>query len=231
MRLNLKRLKYLTFDCYGTLIDWETGILSVLRPMLARRGIEATPQAILHLYGEFEAQAERGPYRKYRKVLEQVVADFGARMGFEPTAEERGALAASLPGWKEFPGTTPELRKLAERYQLAIISNIDNDLFAATARQLQAPFRTVVTAEHARSYKPEQRHFELALERLGAQPEEVLHVAESLYHDIAPAQAMGWRCAWVNRRRPGEFGATPGVDCRPDVEVANLKSLLERVLK
>ena len=231
MKLDLKRLRYLTFDCYGTLIDWETGILSVMQPMLKAHGIDSTPEAILHLYGEFEARAEQGPYRTYRKVLEQVVADFGARMGFEPTLAERQSLAVSLPGWKPFPETVPTLRKLAARYRLGVISNIDNDLFAATARRLEVPLRAV-TAEHVQGYKPGEGHFRLALERLGARPEEVLHVAESLYHDIAPAQALGGQCVWVNRRKArGAFGATPLARVRPDYEIGSLKSLLETVLK
>ncbi len=232
MRLDLKRLRFLTFDCYGTLIDWETGILSVLRPMLAARGIDTTPGAILHLYGEFEARAQRGPYRPYRKILEQVVVDFGTRLDFEPTPAELQSLAASLPSWQPFPETVPTLRKLAARYQLVVISNIDNDLFASAARTLKVPFRTAVTAEHVRSYKPAEAHFRLALERLGAQPGEVLHIAESLYHDIAPARALGWPCVWVNRRKAkGEFGATLPAKVRPDFEVPNLKLLLEAVLK
>lgn len=232
MRLDLKRLKYITFDCYGTLIDWESGIVSVLGPMLAAHGVESTPEAILHLYGEFEARAEQGPYRKYRKVLEQVVRDFGERMGFEPTAVELGSLAASLPGWRPFPEVVPALRRLAAQYQLGIISNIDNDLFAHTSKLLKVGFRTVVTAEHTRSYKPAEAHFRLALERLGARPDEMLHVAESLYHDIGPTGALGWRNVWVNRRKAkDEFGATPAVRSRADLEVANLKLLSVKVLK
>ena len=232
MRLDLKRLKYLTFDCYGTLIDWESGILSVLQPMLAAHGVESTPEAILHLYAEFETRAEQGPYRKYRKILEQVVRDFGLRMGFDPTAAELGSLADSLPNWQPFPEAIPALRKLGAQYGLAIISNIDNDLFSFTAKQLKVPFRTVVTAEHTRSYKPATPHFLLALERLGANADEVLHVAESLYHDIAPARALGWANAWVNRRRSkGEFGATLLANSRPDMEFSNLKLLVARVLK
>lgn len=232
MRLDLKRLKYLTFDCYGTLIDWETGILSVLGPMLAAHGVESTPEAILHLYGEFEARAEQGPYRPYRRILEQVVRDFGLRMDFEPTVDELGSLAESLPNWRPFPETIPALRKLSAQYGLAVISNIDNDLFALTAKRLKVPFRTVVTAEHTRSYKPGTAHFALALERLGAERDEVLHVAESLYHDIAPARALGWSSVWVNRGRPkGEFGATLPARSRPDMEIATLKLLPGKVLK
>ncbi len=232
MRLDFSRFDYLTFDCYGTLIDWETGILSVLRPMLRAHGIQTTDDAILHLYAEFESSAEQQPYRRYRRVLEEVVAGFGSRLGFDPTLTELSSLAGSLPLWPPFPDTVPALRALAGRYRLAVISNVDDDLFAKTAVQLQVPLAAVVTAQQAHSYKPAHRPFQLALERLATTSRQVLHVAQSLHHDIAPAKALGIANVWVNRRqgRSG-FGATPPAAARPDFSTPNLRSLSDEVLK
>jgi 2-haloacid dehalogenase len=231
MTLDFSRFEFLSFDCYGTLIDWETGILSALRPVLEAHGIQTTDDAILHLYAEFESWAEQGAYRPYRAVLEQVVRDFGARMGFEPTPTERQALAESLPQWQPFPDTVPALRQLAGRYRLAIISNVDDDLFAATAVHLQVPFADVITAQQAGSYKPSQHNFRLALKRLSVTADRLLHVAQSLHHDIAPAKALGIANVWINRRegRSG-FGATPPSPIRPDCSFTNLKLLTNKVL-
>lgn len=220
----------LTFDCYGTLIDWERGILSALKPILANHGLRVPDGEILRLYGELEARIEAGPYRGYRAVLREVVKCMGRRLGFTPSPEEEEALAASLPGWPPFPDTVEALRALERRYRLAVISNVDDDLFAGTAGKLGVEFDTVVTAEQVGSYKPSLRNFEAALERIGAPKERVLHVAQSLYHDIALAKSLGIATAWVNRRKGQDGpGATPPADAVPDLEAPDLRSLAERL--
>ncbi|HEX5506558.1 MAG TPA: haloacid dehalogenase type II [Thermomicrobiales bacterium] len=224
--LAFDRYTHLTFDCYGTLIDWERGILATLRPLLARHDAMLTDDQILELYGEFEAAAEAGPYQPYRDVLAAVVDGFGARLGFNPTAAERDALAASVGDWPAFPDTVDALHALARRYRLAILSNVDDDLFAGSARRLGVDFAAVITAQQVGSYKPDRRNFRAALARLGVPADRVLHVAQSLFHDIAPAKDLGLATLWVNRRhdRPG-FGATPPATARPDLEVPDLRTL------
>jgi 2-haloacid dehalogenase len=224
--LAFDRFTYLTFDCYGTLIDWERGILDALRPLLARHGATLTDDQILELYGDLESAAEAGPYQPYRDVLAAVVDGFGARLGFTPTAAERASLAASVGDWPAFPDTVDALQTLARRYRLAILSNVDDDLFTGSARRLGVDFAAVITAQQVGSYKPDRRNFRAALARLEAPPDRVLHVAQSLFHDIAPAKELGLTTVWVNRRhdRPG-FGATPPATAQPDLEVPDLRTL------
>jgi len=228
--LDFNRFTYLSFDCYGTLIDWERGILAAIRPILDRHAIALPDEQILELYGELESDAEHGPYRTYRELLASVVDGFGTRLGFVPTGDERRSLAASIADWPPFPDTVAALRSLSRRYQLVILSNIDDDLFAGSARRLQVPFAMVITAQQVGSYKPDPRNFRTLLDRLDTTPDRVLHVAQSLFHDIVPANALGLTTVWVNRRhdRPG-FGATPAATAQPDLEVPDLATLAQQV--
>jgi len=218
----------LSFDCYGTLIEWEAGILPVLHGVLRRHGKTLSDAAILELYGEFEAEAESGAYQKYRDVLSAVVRAFGRRLGFNPPASEINSLAESVPLWPPFSDTVKALRQLKTRYRLAIISNIDDDLFAETRKCLAVEFDEVITAEQARSYKPSLRNFELALTRLAIPREQLLHVGQSIYHDVIPAQRLGLSTVWVNRKsaRPG-VGAVRAAQGKPDLEVPDLATLAE----
>jgi len=224
--LDFESFEILSFDCYGTLIDWETGILSALGPVLARHGHRVPDETLLEAFAVLETGAESGPYRPYAVVLRDVVEGLGRRFGFTPDDAERGILAASLPEWPPFADTRDALRALQTRYRLAVISNIDDDLFAGTARSLGIEFDWVVTAGQVGSYKPSVENFRRALARFGAPAERVLHVAQSLFHDIAPAKSLGFATVWVNRRhgRPGR-GATPPATARPDAEVPDLRSL------
>ena len=224
--LDFERFQTLTFDCYGTLIDWEAGIWSALRPVLRRHRVTMERERALETYAVLEAEAERPPYRDYKTVLREVLRGFGRRAGFEPSAGECGAFARSVGEWPAFPDTPAALRRLHQRFRLAIVSNVDDDLFAATAPRLGETFDWVVTAEQARSYKPAHENFRLALDRIGLPRERVLHVAQSLYHDIAPANALGIASVWVNRRRGKRgTGATPAGVAAPDLEVPDLRAL------
>ncbi|HLO05219.1 MAG TPA: haloacid dehalogenase type II [Terriglobales bacterium] len=226
--LNFDQFRLLTFDCYGTLIDWESGIFSALRPILARHGKTISDSDLLRLYSEFEAAGEQGEFRPYRQVLESVVKGFGERLGFTPAEPEISSLPDSLPNWLPFPDTVAALGKLKAHYQLAIISNVDDDLFAATARRLEVIFDYVITAHQARAYKPSLQIFKLAQQRTGAIPSRWLHVGQSLYHDVVPAQSLGIKTVWVNRAspRPGA-GAAKTASARPDLELPDLKSLAQ----
>ncbi len=216
----------LTFDCYGTLIDWETGILETLRPIFAAHRIDAAPDRVLELYGELESEVERGEYREYKTVLRLVLEGLGARFGFVPTPEELHRFSTSVKDWPPFPDSSPALQALHRKYRLAIISNIDDDLFAFSAERLQVPFDWIITAQQAKSYKPSLNNFRLAFERIGVPQNRILHVAQSLFHDIAPANKLGVSTVWVNRRHDKEgFGATPLARAHPDFEVPDLRTL------
>ncbi len=225
--LDLGGFKVLTFDCYGTLIDWETGIFSALRPILAAHGKSITDSALLELYSDLEVEAERGEFQSYREVLQSVVRGFGQRLGFSPTTAEIRSLPQSLATWRPFPDTLPALLELKQRYQLAVISNVDDDLFASTAPQLKVSFNHVITAGQARCYKPCLEIFKMAVTRIGVPPAHMLHIGQSIYHDVIPAKSLGISTVWVNRPspRPGA-GAAKAASANPDLEVANLTTLL-----
>src|SRR5579864_2081971 len=219
--LSFSRFHALTFYCYGTLIDWETGLLGALRPILRAHGSKLRDEQILALYAELEPAAQN-PYRRYREVLEEVVRGFGKRLGFPASEAEARSLPDSLQNWQPFPDTVAALQKLQTRFRLAIISNTDDHLFAGTAPHLQVKFDTVITAEQAGAYKPSLAPFRLALERLGLPREQVLHAGQSVYHDVVPARSLGLATVLVRRRGSG---ATRVVADKPDLEVPDLQTL------
>lgn len=230
--LNFPEYRALTFDCYGTLMDWETGILTVLHTVLAAHGKSADDATLLELYGKLEAEAESGPFRNYKQVLAEVVRGVGREFEFVPQSRESESISASIAQWQPFEDTLPSLRRLKAKYRLAIISNVDDDLFATTKPKLGVEFDQVVTAEQAGAYKPSLKPFHLAIERLGLDPKQILHVGQSLYHDTIPAQLLGMGTVWVNRksRRPG-VGAVKRVEATPDLQVPNLETLAATVFR
>ena len=229
--LDFTRFDALTFDCYGTLIDWETGILSALRPLLEAHGVvDQNDDDLLERHAQLEAEAEQGSFRRYRAILADVARGFGQDFGFVPTNAQAEKFAAAVVVWPPFTDSTRALRALETRYRLAIVSNVDDDLFAGSASQLGIDFSEVVTAQQVGSYKPARAHFDEVLRRLDLPRARVLHVAQSLYHDIAPARELGFTCVWVNRRdgRPGG-GATKPATAQPALEVPDLRTLVEQM--
>jgi 2-haloacid dehalogenase len=228
--MDFSRFTTISFDCYGTLIDWESGILLVLRHVLANHGQTMPDAALLELYGEFEAEAESGPYQSYRDVLQSVVRSFAGRFHFEATPAEIRSLHESVHSWPPFPDTVTVLRQLQDRFKLVVISNIDDDLFAETQKHLGVDFDGVITAEQARSYKPSLNNFQMALGTLAVSPEQLLHAAQSIYHDVVPAHSLGISTVWVNRKsaRPG-IGAVRASAGQPDLEVPDLATLAAAV--
>jgi len=224
--LDFARFEILTFDCYGTLINWEAGILSALHRILFSHGKKIDDAALLKLYGDFEQLSEQGEFHPYRQVLESVVRRFAAQLGFSPTADEAHSLSDSLPTWQPWSDTVAALRRLSTRYRLAILSNVDDDLFATTRPKLGVEFAEIITAQQAQAYKPSLKIFELALSRINAPAHRVLHVGQSIYHDVIPAQALGLATVWVNRpsARSG-VGAVKAAEAKPDLEVMSLAEL------
>ena len=227
--LDFTRFKAITFDCYGTLINWEEGILGCLRSILAHHKKAADDATILKLFGDFEAAAEQGEYRRYREVLEWVVNRFGDHFGFIPADTETKSLPESLATWKPWPDTVKALQQLRHAFRLCIISNVDDDLFASTQLQLGSTFDQVITAQKASAYKPSTKIFKLALTRIGVPADRILHVGQSIYHDVIPAQSLGLATVWVNRpsARKGA-GAAKAAEGHPDLEVRSLAELVAK---
>ena len=225
------RFDALTFDCYGTLIDWESGILAALRAVLGPRGIERDDDELLGEFARHEAAVENGPYVRYRAVLGQSLRGICADLGIEPTDAEVATFGGSVGDWPAFPDTADALQRLKERFKLGVITNCDDDLFAASNRRLGLTFDWVVTAEQVGSYKPDPRNFEFAVKRIQVPRERILHVAQSLYHDHVTAQAFGLSTAWIDRRhdKPG-FGATPPAEATPDVIAPSMAAFADLAL-
>ena len=226
--IEFEKFTHLTFDCYGTIIDWEAGILAAVVPILVRHGVSVEEAELLRLYARYEAEQEAGPYKPYEQVLTGVMGSLAVELGFTPSAADLAALPESVGAWPPFADSIEALQRLQTGLELVILSNIDDDLFAATEALLGIEFDEVITAQQVGSYKPSPQHFEVALERLQVPRQQVLHVAQSLFHDHAPAKQLGFTTVWVNRpsRCPG-IGVAPPTRCSPDLEVPDLRSLVE----
>ena len=228
--LDLTAFEVMTFDCYGTLIDWESGIWNALQPVITDHHIDIAPERALELYGELETEAERGQYHEYRTVLRMVLKGFGERFGFVPDEAEAQRFSESVRDWPAFSDSSRALQALKKKYKLAILSNIDDALFTFSAQRLGVQFDWIITAQQAKSYKPSLNNFHLGIERIGLPRSKILHVAQSLYHDIVPAKALGLSTVWVNRRHDKKgFGATPSAQAQPDLEVPDLQTLAEMI--
>jgi 2-haloacid dehalogenase len=225
--MGFESIRLITFDCYGTLIDWENGMLAALRPMFSCAGNKVPDTKILELYGDIEAEIEAGPYLPYRQVLAQVAQELGRRTGVNISAEDGRAFAGSLTRWKPFIDTMTALQSLAKKFRVAIISNVDDDLFAETRKKL-APveFDFVITAQQMQGYKPSLKNFEEAIRRSGLSKDQIMHVGQSIYHDIEPANTLGIINAWVNRPsiRAGAGPVKLGTG-KPTYEVRTLAEL------
>lgn len=192
-----ERIEWLTFDCYGTLIDWERGIGDCLTSLASRTACSRAE--LIDAYVRTEAEIEQREYHSYRDVQALTLDAMARSCGFEVADTERDALTRSLPDWPPFPDTNAALARLGRRFQLGILSNIDNDLLAKTCRHFEVQFDLLITAEDVRSYKPAHGHFNRMLDETDCGREGVLHVAQSLYHDAAPASELGLQYVWINR--------------------------------
>lgn len=208
----------LTFDCYGTLIDWRAGIESALReiPSLARSDLDR----LVHDREFIERELQCGPYRPYGEVLAASLVSAAREQSVALAPDDARTFAASMSTWPPFAESRDALNRLATRYQLAILSNVETRVLEASVRLIDAPIEERITAEQLSSYKPAPAHFETATQRLGLERRRILHVAASLYHDIRPASALGFPVAWVNRD-----GEELPADLRPDWIVPDLTTL------
>ena len=222
-------ITHISFDCYGTLIDWETGILEQALPRLAAAGAKnIDPTAVLRSYMRHELALESGAFRPYREVLRETFSRIAGDLKVHLDESECAAFAASLPRWPPFPDTLAALARLGTRYRLVILSNVDDDLFERTARRLQTHFDAVITAQQVSSYKPALGHFTAARERLGLTPDNWLHVAQSLYHDHVPAKSIGLRTVWVDRpTRLEGTGIAPPAEAKPDARRISLAEVAD----
>ncbi len=194
----------LSFDCYGTLIDWEYGIVEALGAWAADAGLSLGPDQLLAAHATHETHVQHDmPTRPYPEVLAETLRRIGADCGVLVTAEDAAAYGASVGEWPPFPDSAPALKLLADRFRLVILSNVDRASFARSNERLGVTFDLIVTAEDVGSYKPDPAGFRFMFDRLterGIASERVLHVAESLYHDHEPALSLGMRTVWIHRR-------------------------------
>lgn len=229
MSLDANAFDALTFDCYGTLIDWVDGISSALQPVLRAHDVEVDTDRLFQLYGRFERDIQSGAFLSYRDVLRRVTRRFGDHFGFTPTNAEIERFAASVGNWPPFPDTNEALVRLSDAFRLAIVSNVDDDLFLDTARHFPIEFDEVVTAEQVGTYKPGLEPFEAAFTQLGVPPNRLLHVAQSVYHDVNPAGRLGLSCVWIQRY--GERFDPPTPRTAPVRTVPDLTSLADVLLE
>jgi 2-haloacid dehalogenase len=230
--VDLTAYKALSFDCYGTLIDWEAGIAAALVPWAREAGLELDAEGLLAAYAAGEAAVERDqPTAPYPEVLATAFRRTGEALGRPVGDGWARRLGDSVPDWPPFPDSAAALASLATHYQLIIVSNVHRAGFAGSNRHLRGRFAAVITAEDAGAYKPAPNHFRAllaALDDLGIARGELVHVAQSLFHDHVPARKAGLASVWVNRRhdRPG-WGATPAPSeaWSYDLEVRSLAEL------
>jgi len=214
----------ISFDCYGTLVDWESGISSFLAQTVQQKGVVVDVPEVFKAREDIEFELIQRPYKRYREILSLSLKEAFYRFSIPYDAHDGEQLAESVPNWPVFKETKAALEKLAERSKLAIISNIDNEIIEKTRDNLGVHFSLTVTAQDAQAYKPSTKPFELALKRLGFKSKDVLHVSAGFRYDIPPAHKLGFRTAWINRKnekKPAEH--------HPDYEFQSLTQLAEFV--
>ena len=224
----------LTFDCYGTLIDWETGILAALRPWTAAHRVEADDEELLAAFGRAESRREAAdPTAPYPRILAGVLEDLAEALGATVSGEEARAFGDSVKDWPVFPDSPEALAYLKRHYKLVIVSNVDRASFRHSNAKLGVTFEAVYTAQDIGSYKPDPRNFAFMLARLGEKGiarDRILHTAQSLFHDHVPAKAAGLACAWIDRRHEAQgWGATPPppAEVRVDFQFPSLAAMVQ----
>jgi 2-haloalkanoic acid dehalogenase type II len=219
--MTARQFDMISFDCYGTLIDWETGISEAFRDAAAADGVSLDPASVLQAMFDARPASQAPEYQTYRERLTDAAMRVGGRLRWTMSRERAAFLPESLPHWKPFTDTNDALKRLRDAgYALGILSNVDDDLLAGTLRHLDVRFSLLVTAQQVRSYKPALDHFTTARERIGAQ--RWLHAAQSYFHDVTPAVAQHIPVAWINRKSEQPTGVA-----RPDREFETLAELAD----
>jgi len=215
------RYTTLSFDCYGTLIDWENGIATALRPWAVDAGLAIDDQDLVAAHARHETHVQQAnPVAEYPEVLADTLRRIGSELGVQVSEEDATAYGQSVGEWPAFPDSADALGRLAERFKLVILSNIDRTSFAESNKQLGVEFDLIVTAQDVGSYKPDPANFEFMFDRLsdiGSDRTDLVHVAESLYHDHEPAQRFGLPSVWIDRRHDRE-GSGAAAQPRTKVE-------------
>lgn len=232
---DFSKFKAMSFDCYGTLIDWEAGLLDALRPWIKAEGVPFSDDEILAAFSEAEPKAEAAnPEALYPDILRALLPEMAASLRIRSTMRDRERLAISVGDWPAFPDTVGALDRLGSHYRLIILSNIDRASFYKTNKRLGVVFDGIYTAEDIGSYKPDARNFEYLLTRaesdFGLEKQEILHVAQSLYHDHVPAKEMGLQTCWINRRDGRDTGGAtrePKAKVKPDFTFKTLSELAD----
>jgi 2-haloacid dehalogenase len=217
-------MKIISFDCYGTLVDWEKGIISSLRPIFEKYEVDITDEEILEIYSIIESRLEKN-YIPYKEILKKIVIKFSDYFDFDLERGEENALLNNWANFELFEDVNETLKEIKKRgYKIAIISNVDNDLFELTKKKFEFEIDYIITSEMVKDYKPSKIVFEYALKVFNSNKDEILHTAQSYYHDIIPAKELGIKTAHIKRRG---FGATPRVEIvNSDYEFENLRELL-----
>ncbi|HEY5599037.1 MAG TPA: haloacid dehalogenase type II [Kiloniellales bacterium] len=232
--MKISDFEALTFDCYGTLIDWETGIAEALAAWANKRGVGAGAGDLLEAFGAFESKHQAAmPDALYPEILAAVLRDIGAQLGAEASAEEQIAFGRSVQDWPAFPDSAESLAYLKRHYKLVIVSNIDRESFRQSNAKLEVEFDRIITAQDVGSYKPAPGHFTSMLAELaemGVGKEKILHTAQSLFHDHVPAKQFGLTTMWINRqagRAGGGATPAPSAAVKPDFEVPSMAAMVD----
>lgn len=211
----------LTFDCYGTLIDWERGIKNALEGLVKKHNLDLDIKSLTERYVKVELEIEQKGYRKYKEILTLGVRRIFEEKDIKLDSQEAGIFADTIRKWPPFEETSEVLKILKKEFKLAILSNIDDDLIQHSIRLIGVEFDGVITAEQVRSYKPSHGHWKKMIDQFRLPKENILHVAASHVHDIIPAKKLGFKTAWINRKNEKARG-----NIKPDFEFRNLRPLL-----
>ena len=221
--IDYRAFEVLSFDCYGTLVDWEAGIVGAMRALVGEAVARRSDDELLRAFAAAEHNAEV-PYKLYREVLAKSLRAVGEELRFPVSDSQAAAFGGSVVDWPAFLDSEVALRRLQSRFKLAVITNCDDDLFAASERRLGVSFDFVITAQQVGSYKPDLANFHFAHDRIGVPPARILHVAQSLFHDHVPAKALGMTTVWIDRRDSKAGGATPAASATPDARFTSMEA-------
>ena len=220
--MQIKTPSIISFDCYGTLVDWEAGISAFLAQAFSEKGVAADVAEVLRAREDIEFELIQGGYRSYREILGRSLKEAFYRFSIQYSDRDGEQLAESMSRWPVFKETRPALERLSKKSELVIISNIDNDIIEKTRSVIGVNFRLTVTAQDARAYKPSVKPFELVVRKLHCKPREILHVSSGFRYDIPPARELGFRTAWINRKHEKKPRG-----CQVDNEFESLAKLAE----